>query len=324
METRTIGGLKVSAVGLGCNNLGRRLDQAGSNRVVDAALEAGVTFFDTADVYGDGLSEEYLGRALGPRREEVMIATKFGGTMGGDERRSGAGRRWIEQAIGESLSRLGTDRIDLYQLHVPDPEIPVEETLGALDGLMEDGRVREIGCSNLDAGQIELAVRTASVRNLSRFASVQNQYSLLHREPEEGVLEACRRHELAFLPYFPLASGMLTGKYRRGGPPPEGSRLASAERAERFLNDRNFRVVEALEAFCRERGRTLLELAVSWLLARPEVASVIAGATKPEQVRANVAASWELTDQDLAEVDRITRVAGGLKGGRWANRELNP
>ena len=306
--------MKVSAVGLGCNNFGRRLDQAGTNRVVDAALEAGITFFDTADVYGDGLSEEYLGHALGHRREEVMIASKFGGTMGGDEQRSGAGRQWIERAVTESLSRLGTDRIDLYQLHMPDPEIPIEETLGALSRLVEDGRVREIGCSNFDAGQIERAAQAASERDLDPFTSVQNQYSLLHREPEEGVLEACRRHELAFIPYFPLASGMLTGKYRRGGLAPEGSRLGSipAERAERFLNDRNFRVVEALEAFCRERGRTLLELALSWLLARPEVASVIAGATKPEQARANVAsASWELTDEDLAEVDRIIRVAGG-------------
>lgn len=175
--------------------------------------------------------------------------------------------------------------------------------------------MREIGCSNFHAAQIERAAQAASEKDLSRFASVQNQYSLLHRDPEEGVLEACRRHELASLPYFPLASGMLTGKYHRGGPPPEGSRLASvpAERAERFLNDRNFRVVKALGGFCRERGRTLLELAVSWLLAHPEVASVIAGATKPEQVRANVAAaSWELTDEDLAEVEEITRVAGGL------------
>jgi aryl-alcohol dehydrogenase-like predicted oxidoreductase len=312
VDTRTIGGLKVSAVGLGCNNFGRRLDQAGTNRVVDAALEAGVTFFDTADVYGDGLSEEYLGRALGHRREEVMIATKFGGTMGGDERRSGAGRQWIERAVRESSSRLGTDRIDLYQLHMPDPEIPIEETLGALSRLVEDGRVREIGCSNFDAGEIERAAQAASEKDLSPFASVQNQYSLLHREPEEGVLEACRRHELVFIPYFPLASGMLTGKYRSGGPPPEGSRLASIKRAERFLNDGNFQMVEALEVFCRERGRTLLELAVCWLLAGPEVASVIAGATNPEQARANAAAaSWELTDEDLAEVDRI-------------DRELNP
>ncbi|MDP8959223.1 MAG: aldo/keto reductase [Actinomycetota bacterium] len=312
METRKLGGLEVSVVGLGCNNLGRRIDEGQSASVVGAALEAGVTLFDTADVYGEGLSEEYLGKALGARRQQVHIATKFGGGMGGA--RTGAKPRWIEQAVDHSLSRLGTEWIDLYQLHTPDPDTPIEETLAALDRLVEAGKVRVIGCSNFDSGQIDQAQSVSDERGLARFASVQNQYSLLHREPEQGpdggVIGACQRHGMSLLPYFPLASGLLTGKYRAGEAPPAGTRLGNmpAERASRFLNGRNLQVVERLQAFCQQRGRTLLELAISWLAARPVVASVIAGATRPEQVRANVAAAgWELDEEDLAEVDRITR-----------------
>ncbi len=311
MDTRKIADLDVTVVGIGCNNFGRRLDRAGTDAVVHAAIDAGINFFDTADIYGDGTSEEYLGKALGPRRDEVVIATKFGVEMGGDPRRGGASPRWIERAVEDSLRRLGADRIDLYQLHRPDEATPIEDTLEALDGLVSAGKVRQIGCSNYSKAQIEDALSTSHERSLARFVSVQNEYSLLHREPEEnGVTEACLRNGLALLPYFPLASGMLTGKYTRGEEAPAGSRLAgmSASRAGRFANARNFDRVERLEAFAKERGHTILELAISWLVAQPVVASVIAGATRPEQVRANAdAARWELLPEDLAEVDWITR-----------------
>ena len=311
MDTRKIGDLDVTIVGIGCNNFGRRLERAGTDAVVHAAMDAGINFFDTADIYGDGTSEEYLGKALGPRRDEVIIATKFGVEMGGDPSRGGASPRWIERAAEDSLQRLGTDRIDLYQLHRPDENTPIEDTLEALDELISAGKVRQIGCSNYSEAQIEDALSTSRERGLAQFVSVQNEYSLLHREPEKnGVTEACLRNRLALLPYFPLASGMLTGKYTRGEEAPAGSRLAgmSASRAGRFANARNFELVERLEAFAEERGHTILELAISWLVAQPVVASVIAGATRPEQVWANAeAAKWELLHEDLAEVDRITR-----------------
>lgn len=311
METRKIGDLDVTIVGIGCNNFGRRLDIAGTEGVVHAAMEAGINFFDTADSYGDGTSEEYLGKALGPRRDEVIIATKFGVQLGDDPSRGGASPRWIERAVEDSLRRLGTDRIDLYQLHRPDENTPIEDTLEALDRLISAGKVRQIGCSNHSEAQIEGALSTSRERDLARFVSVQNEYSLLHREPEKnGVIEACQRNGLALLPYFPLASGMLTGKYTRGKEAPAGSRLAgmSASRADRFANARNFDRVERLEAFVKERGHTILELAISWLVAQPVVASVIAGATSPEQVQANAeAAKWQLLPEDLTEIDRITR-----------------
>lgn len=311
MDTRKIADLDVTIVGIGCNNFGRRLDRAGTDAVVHAAMDAGINFFDTADIYGDGTSEEYLGKALGPRRDEVVIATKFGVEMGGDPRRGGASPRWIERAVEDSLRRLGTDRIDLYQLHRPDEDTPIEDTLEALDGLVSAGKVRQIGCSNYSRAQIEDALSTSRERGLAQFVSVQNEYSLLHREPEEnGVTEACLRNGLALLPYYPLASGMLTGKYTRGEEAPAGSRLAamSASRAGRFANARNFDRVERLEAFAKKQGHTILELAISWLVAQPVVASVIAGATRPEQVRANAdAARWQLLPEDLAEVDWITR-----------------
>jgi aryl-alcohol dehydrogenase-like predicted oxidoreductase len=310
LDTRRIGDLDVSIVGIGCNNFGRRLDRPGTEAVVHAAMEAGINFFDTADVYGDGVSEEYLSKALGSRRDEAIIATKFGAEIAGDPSRSGASPHWIERAVEDSLRRLGTDRIDLYQLHRPDENTPIEDTLEALDRLISVGKVRQIGCSNYSETQIEEALATSHERGLARFVSVQNEYSLLHREPEHGVTDACLRNGLALLPYFPLASGMLTGKYSRGEEAPPGSRLAgmSASRAERFANERNFDHVEQLETFAKERGHTILELAISWLVAQPAVASVIAGATSPEQVWANVeAAKWQLLDKDLREIDRITR-----------------
>ena len=310
MDKRKIGDLEVTIIGIGCNNFGSRLDSASTNAVVHAAMEVGINFFDTADVYGDGVSEEYLGKALGSRREEVIIATKFGAQLGDDPSQSGASPRWIEKAVEGSLRRLGTDYIDLYQVHKPDENTPTEDTLEALDHLISSGKVRQIGCSNYSKAQIEDALSTSRERALAQFASVQNEYSLLHREPEEnGVIEACLKNQLALLPYFPLASGMLTGKYTRGKEAPAGTRLAgmSASRAERFTNAQNFELTERLEAFAKERGHTILELAISWLVAQPVVASVIAGAMRPEQVRANAeGAKWELATEDLEGIDRMT------------------
>lgn len=305
MEKRKIGSLQVSVAGLGCNNFGWRLDAEATAQVVGAALEAGINFFDTADIYGGTKSEEYLGRALRGRREQVVIATKFG--MKVDEQRQGAKPAYVHRAAEDSLRRLGTDYIDLYQLHQPDPETPIAETLAAMDELVKAGKVREIGCSNFSAQQIreaEAAVRSGA----ARFVSVQNEYSLLQREPEKEVLPECQRRGLAFLPYFPLASGLLTGKYRAGSPAPQGTRISTQERFGTLLNERNLQAVEALLQFAESRGHTLLELAFSWLLARPVVASVIAGATSAQQVRSNAqAVGWKLTPADLEEVDRILR-----------------
>jgi aryl-alcohol dehydrogenase-like predicted oxidoreductase len=307
MDTRLIGSLEVSVVGLGCNNFGGRLDAQATSAVVDAAIEAGITFFDTADTYGDTKSEEYLGRALGRRREDVVVATKFGSRI--DEQRRGARPEYVHRAVDDSLRRLGTDRIDLYQLHWPDPEVPIGETLGALDELVKAGKVRETGCSNFSADQLREA-KEAARGDAASFASVQNEYSLLHRDPEGDVLPECERLGMAFVPYFPLANGLLTGKYRRGQAAPAGSRLDSS-RGERLLTDRNLAVVERLIEFSESRGRTILELAFSWLLRRPAVASVIAGATSAEQARDNAgAAGWQLTDAELAEVDSIVTRPG--------------
>jgi aryl-alcohol dehydrogenase-like predicted oxidoreductase len=301
MEQRRIGGLEVSAVGIGCNNFGWRIDADETARVVDAALDAGINFFDTADLYGEGRSEEFLGRALGARRANVVVATKFG-HPGNPELRGGRPET-VRRAAEDSLRRLGTDWIDLYQLHRPDPQVPVAETLGALDELVRAGKVREIGCSNFDAVQIREA--EAAARG-ARFVSVQNDYSLLQREPEAAVLPECERLGLAFLPFFPLASGLLTGKYRKGQPAPEGTRLSDPRWEERMRADQRLDQVEALIGFAESRGHTILELAFAWLLARPAVASVIAGATRPAQVHANAAAAaWQLNADDLAEVDRV-------------------
>ncbi len=310
METRKIGSLQVTVVGLGGNNFGGRLDSTGTRAVVDAALDAGINFIDTADIYGGTKSEEFLGRALEGRRENVVLATKFG--MKIDEKRKGARPDYVRRTCEDSLRRLRTDRIDLYQLHQPDPETPISDTLAALDELVRAGKVREIGCSNFSAEQIREAHELPRYGSAS-FVSVQNEYSLLHREPEFEVLPECERLGLAFIPYFPLASGVLTGKYTRGGPVARGRLSDPGSSRDRFLNDRNRRIAEKLSAFAESRGHTLLELAFSWLLAHPPVASVIAGATKPEQVRANArSAGWRLTKEELAEVDRIAPVEEAL------------
>jgi aryl-alcohol dehydrogenase-like predicted oxidoreductase len=306
LEIRRIGALKVPVVGLGCNNFGWRIDSDATRAVVHAALDAGINFFDTADIYGRGESEEFLGRALAGRWGEVVIATKFGMKM--DEKRKGAKPEYVRRAAEDSLRRLGTDHIDLYQIHQPDPEVPIEETLGALDELVRAGKVREIGCSNFSGEQLDAA--EAAVRDgAARFVSLQNQYSLLHREAEAEAIPACLRAGVAFIPFFPLASGLLTGKYRRGQTIPEGSR-AQAGFGPKVFTDENLALVESLVQFAASRGHTLLELAVSWLAARPAVASVIAGATSPQQVKANAsAAGWRLTHADLAEIDAILPAA---------------
>jgi len=302
MELRAIGSLPVSVVGLGCNNFGMRIEGDASARVVAAALDAGITFFDTADIYGDTKSETFLGQALGSRRTQAIIATKFGMRL--DESRRGARPEYVRTAVEDSLRRLRTDYIDLYQLHQPDPSVPMADTLGALDDLVKAGKVKQIGCSNFSAGQMEEAHRSAAPGG-ARFVSVQNEFSLLHREPERDVLPACARLGLAFLPYFPLASGLLTGKYARGKGAPEGSRLSLSWTA-RFTTAKNVAIAEALQAFAATRGRTLLELAMSWLAAHAPVASVIAGATSPDQVRANAAAvNWRLAPEEIAEIDRL-------------------
>ena len=305
MDSRRIASLEVSVVGLGCNNFGSRLDATATAAVVDAALDAGITFFDTADLYGEGASEEFLGRALGGRRRDVVVATKFGHAR--SPFGSGARPEHVRRALEGSLRRLGTDYVDLYWLHQPDPATPIADTLGALDALVREGKVREIGCSQFSAAQLREASEASARSGGTRFAGVQNEYSLLHREPEaDGVLAECDRLGVAFVPFFPLASGLLTGKYRRGAPAPAGSRLGGGGRYAELLSERNLETVEGLIALAESHRRTVLELAVSWLLARPAVASVIAGATRPEQVRANAAAAaWRLADADLAAVDEI-------------------
>ncbi|HTN89618.1 MAG TPA: aldo/keto reductase [Sorangium sp.] len=306
MEKRRIGSLEVSVVGIGCNNFGGRIDEQRTAAVVDAALDAGINFFDTADFYGGTRSEELLGRALGGRRGQVIIATKFGLPLD-DERKGGAKPAYIQRAVEDSLRRLGTDWIDLYQIHRPDPETPIGDTLEALDALVRAGKVREIGNSNFSASQLRGA-EEATRKGSARFVSVQNEYSLLQREPELEVLAESERLGLAFLPYFPLASGLLSGKYLAGRPAPEGARLSTPgdRLTARFLTEQNRGAAEALAAFASSRGHSLLELAFSWLAGRPTVASVIAGATSPEQVRANAAAvGWRLTADDLQEIDRL-------------------
>jgi aryl-alcohol dehydrogenase-like predicted oxidoreductase len=308
MERRKIGSLDISVVGLGCNNFGWRIDAAATARVVDAALDSGIDFLDTADSYAVGKSEEFLGQALKGRWSRVRIATKFGSKM--DEQRQGGARPdYIRRAVEGSLKRLGTDRIDLYQLHKPDADTPIADTLGTLDELVKAGKVREIGCSNFSADQIreaEAAVRSGA----ARIVSVQNEYSLMHRQPEKDVLPECIRLGLAFLPYFPLANGLLTGKYRAGEAPPPGSRGHDGWGPKVFTEE-NLAMADSLRHFAEARGRSLLELAFSWLASRPAVASVIAGAKSPEQATANArAADWKLTAAELAEVDRIVAMHG--------------
>jgi len=316
MEQRKIGSLSVTVVGIGCNNFGARIDTKRTEEVVNAALAAGISFFDTADAYGEGKSEELLGRFLGNRRSQVIVATKFGLEIAGQG--SGARPEYIRKAFDASLGRLKTDYIDLYQLHKPDPDVPIGETLGALDDLVKAGEVREIGCSNFSVQQLrEAAAASAARPGSARFVSVQNEYSLLHREPEEGVLAECEGQGLAFLPFFPLMSGLLTGKYRKGQPIPQDTRVAKFERYRKLLTEENLDKVEALIGFAESRGHTVLELAFSWLLAHEVVASVIAGASSPHQVADNAsAANWKLTTDDLHEIDALLRTGAeaAIKG----------
>lgn len=303
METRKIGSLTVSVVGLGCNNFGGRLDSEGTAAVVQAALDANINFFDTADIYGKGQSEEFLGRALAHRRDDVVLATKFGNAMEGQG--SGASPAYIRLAVEASLRRLGTDRIDLYQLHTPDPNVPISDTLGTLGDLVREGKVREIGCSNFWLEQLRQAEGAARGTG-AHFVSVQNQFSMVKRDVEQEILPECESTGLAFLPYFPLASGLLSGKFRQGQPIPEGTRLSGGARSQELLTQHNLALVEELVHFAEARGHTILDLAFSWLLSHKPVASVIAGAMKPEQVRANAGtARWQLSDAELAEVDSV-------------------
>jgi aryl-alcohol dehydrogenase-like predicted oxidoreductase len=307
VQTRNIGPLEVSVVGLGCNNFGRRIGADATDRVVHAALDAGITLFDTADVYGDGRSEELLGAALGARRGEAVIASKFGMEL--DEDRRGAHPDYVRAACDDSLHRLGVDHIDLYQLHRPDPDVPIAETLGALGGLIEAGKVRTIGHSNLEADQMDQAEAASCSAAVPRFECAQDRWNLLERGLEDDKHAALERNGLTLLPYFPLASGLLTGKYRAGQDIDPSWRLANlpADRRDAQLADDRLATVERLLTFAEARGRTLLELAISWLACQPVVASVIAGATRPEQVFANVdAAGWKLSTDELAEVDVLT------------------
>jgi aryl-alcohol dehydrogenase-like predicted oxidoreductase len=312
VEQRNLGrsGLLVSAIGLGCNNFGGRIDLAATKQVVHKALDLGITFFDEADTYGDprGSSETCLGQILGDRRKDIVLATKFARPMDAAGRLQGASRHYIMTEVEASLRRLKTDWIDLYQQHQPDPLTPIEETLRALDDLVRQGKVRYIGCSTLPAWQVVEAQWTARHHGLHRFISCQEEYSLLARDLDREMMPVLEAYGLGLIPFRPLADGLLTGKYSRGAPPAPGTRLATMPRAaDRNLTDDNWTIVERLEGFAAERGHTLLDLALSWLARRPAVASVIAGATKPEQVEENVrAVGWALTPEDMQEIDRLT------------------
>jgi aryl-alcohol dehydrogenase-like predicted oxidoreductase len=302
-------GIHVTLAGLGCNNFGRRLDRDASVRVVHAALDLGVDFFDTADIYGGfGESERCLSAALKGRRDRAIILTKFGGAADPDHpEHRGASPEHVRRAVEGSLRRLETDWIDVYMLHMPDPSVPIDHTLEALDRLVSEGKVRAVACSNFAGWQLADADWTARTRGFARFVAAENRYSLLDRAAEREVLPACRRFGISLIPYSPLANGLLTGKYRRGEPPPAGTRLASSPRAAELLSDRNFDAVEAVQRFADERGVGVLAVALGWLASKPEVVSVIAGATNPEQVAANVAAvGWTPGEEDLAELDRIS------------------
>jgi aryl-alcohol dehydrogenase-like predicted oxidoreductase len=314
MQKRTLGksGLQVSLVGLGCNNFGSISDLDGARKVVHKALDLGMTLFDTADFYGKrGGSETMLGQILGDRRKDVVLATKFGLPMDDAETLKGASRRYILFAVEASLRRLKTDWIDLYQVHFPDPLTPMEETLRALDDLVRQGKVRYIGLSNHPAWKVVEAQWIARELGLNGFIACQDEYNLLAREPERDLLPMMREYGLGLLPYFPLAAGLLSGKYKREKLP-EGSRLAVVPYAKRFLTESNWNMLERLEEFCKRRGHPMLELAFSWLAANPLVSSVIAGATRPEQLEQNVTAiHWTLSSEDLTEIDRITGKTGG-------------
>ncbi len=314
MEIRNLGrsGLRVSAIGLGCNNFGGRIDLAASRAVIHRALDLGVTLFDTADIYASGGgSETVLGKVLGAERKRIVLASKFGMAMDASGERQGASRQWIMTEVEESLRRLNTDWIDLYQLHCPDPRTPIEETLRALDDLVRQGKVRYCGCSNLPAWQVVEAVWTARKWGLASFVSCQDEYSLLERGIEAELLPAARAYGLGLLPFYPLAGGFLSGKYRRGAEPAANTRLGKVPHlAQRFLTEANWARLERLSAFATARGKTLLELAFAWLLAREPVASVIAGATTPAQMEQNVAAGgWKLSAEDSTEIDHLLAAA---------------
>ena len=311
MQIRNLGrsGLRVSVVGLGCNNFGGRIDLEASRKVVHKALDLGITLFDTADTYGNfGGSETCLGEILGAKRKEIVLASKFGMAMNAEGTIKGASRRYIMSEVEASLKRLKTDWLDLYQLHAPDPLTPIEETLRALDDLVRQGKVRYIGCSNLPSWQVVEAEWTSKHLGLASFVSAQDEYSLVVRHIDRELVPALQAYDIGLLPFFPLASGLLTGKYKRNAPMPPGTRLTNTQRlADRFLTEMNWQIAEKLSDFAASRGKSLLELAFSWLACRPQVASVIAGATKPEQIEANVkAADWVLTPAEMAEIDRIT------------------
>jgi aryl-alcohol dehydrogenase-like predicted oxidoreductase len=315
MELRNLGrsGLRVSPVGLGCNNFGWRIEIEPSRKVVHKALDVGVNLLDTADMYGDGQSEDMLGQILGPRRKDVVLATKFSAGFTGMTGGPFGSRHYIMNAVEASLKRLRTDWIDLYQFHWPDPRTPMEETLRALDDLVHQGKVRYIGISNHPAWQVADAQWIARHNGLNAFVSCQDEYSLVVRGVEKELIPAMRQFGMGLLPYFPLASGLLTGKYKKGAAPSADSRFGSASMGRlgsRYMTDANWPIVEKLEQLVAKRGHTMLELAFSWLLANPTVSSVIAGATKPEQIEQNVkAATWTIGAEDLAEIDTITAKA---------------
>ena len=314
MEYRQLGnsGLKVSVVGLGCNNFGGRVDAQGTERVINQSIEEDVILFDTANMYGDGLSEEYMGKALKGKRHQVLLATKAGMSVGDGPNRSGTSRKHLMEEVETSLRKLQTDHIDLYQIHRYDPNTSAEETMRTLDDLVHQGKVRYIGCSNYSAWQLVEAAGVTSALNLEPFVSSQPEYSMIKREVEKEDGPTAARLGMGILPYFPLASGFLTGKYKRNQQAPEGTRLAgNPQRAQDTLTDRNFDLLETLEEFAAERERTMVELAIAWLLANPAVSSVISGATKPEQVTANAkAADWHLTQEEKAQLDCILEEHG--------------
>lgn len=305
-------GVDVSVVGLGTNNFGRRLDQERTTLVVDAAIEAGVTFFDTANIYGGGGdSERFLGVALGGRRSDVVVASKFGMPMPGEEPEMPRGRReYIRSALTDSLSRLGTDHLDLYQIHQPDPSTPIEETLGALSELAQEGLIRAFGCSNFSADQVRQAHSASAAADAPSFVSVQNEYSWLKRQAEREVIPACLELGWGFIPFFPLASGVLTGKYRRGAAPPPGTRLAGRADNSDLLSGANLDIVERLEKFATKEAVSLLDIAIGGLAAMPGITSVIAGATSPEQVRRNVdAGAWRPSSAQMEKILAVTEPA---------------
>ena len=311
MEYRNLGssGLRVSLVGLGCNNFGMRLDLEETRAVVDRAFDRGITLFDTADMYGGrGGSETQLGKILGHRRKEIVLASKFGMAMSDDGTKIGASRRYIMSAVEDSLKRLKTDWIDLYQLHQPDPLTPLDETMRALDDLVTQGKVRYIGCSNLPSWQVVESQWLSKSMGLSKFVSCQDEYNILNRNIEEELIPAMQKYGCGLLPYFPLASGLLTGKYKQTAMP-AGARLTDMPTfANRiYLTDENFEIVDKLNSFAKKAGHSILELAFSWMASRPTTASIIAGATRPEQIDANVEAiGWVMSHSEIEEVDKIS------------------